>query len=72
MIARGTSRPMVKKKAIELSRARHIFASGPVILTKEFRMKAVSHVPVIEEEELESMSRFKELQELIKERAREK
>ena len=70
IIAKGANKQEIKKKAIELRQAMHVFSSGPVILAKEFHAKTIAQVPVIEEQELESMSRFNDLKELIRERAR--
>ncbi|MDD5148179.1 MAG: helix-turn-helix domain-containing protein, partial [Candidatus ainarchaeum sp.] len=66
IIGKGNSRIEIVKKAVELSHARHVFSSSPMIIAKESRQKTIGHVPVIEEEELQSISRFNELEELIR------
>ncbi|MBN1941004.1 MAG: helix-turn-helix domain-containing protein [Candidatus Diapherotrites archaeon] len=71
IIGKGTGKQGIKKKAIELVQARHVFEAGPVIIAKDFRAKKIGSVPIIEEQELNTMSRFNELKELIKERAEE-
>lgn len=72
IIGKGTGKKEIKKKALELEHAKHVFASGPVIFAREFKAKAIGSVPIIEEEELQSMSKFRDLEEMIKERARKK
>lgn len=70
IIGKGNTKIEIRKKAVELIHAKNVFGSSPLILAKESSQKAVGNVPVIEEEELESMSRFNELRELIRERSR--
>ncbi len=70
IIGKGSTKIEIRKMAVELIHAKNIFASSPMILARESKQKTIGHVPVIEEEELQSMSRFNELRELIKERAR--
>ncbi|MBN2126937.1 MAG: helix-turn-helix domain-containing protein [Candidatus Diapherotrites archaeon] len=68
LIQKGTGKKDLIKKAGELSKTKHLLSDNSMILTKEFSQKSIYSVPVIEEEELESLSKKKDLIELIKER----
>ena len=68
LIEKGSSKSEIKRKALELEKTRAPFESFPVVLAKKSSDKAVGRTAVVEEEELSSLSRFKELVELIQER----
>lgn len=62
----------IKRKAIILKQAKDIFGTHSVIITKdEFSRKSIGGSALVQEEELDSFSKFRELLELIKKRERE-
>jgi len=58
----------LERKAIELSKTSKAFQGKPLIISKEFKYSRVSHVPIVAEEELDSLSKFKDFMRLIRER----
>jgi putative transcriptional regulator len=68
LIQKGTGKKDLIKKATELNKTKSLLSDNSMILTKEFKTKSIYSVPIIEEEELNSLSKKKDLIELIKER----
>ncbi len=69
-IGKGGAKPDLERKAAELSKTKKAFQGMPVIISKEFRYEQISSIPVVAEEELDSLSKFKDLMRLIRERER--
>ncbi len=70
LVEKGNSKSEICRKSIELEKAKQPFESYTLVLAKKAPSTPVGKTAVVEEEELSSMSRFKELIELIKERER--
>lgn len=68
LIGKAAAKHEFERRAFELAKTRKAFEGKPVIISKELRCKSVSHIPVVAEEELDSLSKFKDLMRLIKER----
>ncbi|MCR4369072.1 MAG: helix-turn-helix domain-containing protein [archaeon] len=74
----GTSEPIfistakgaidIPRKALELRKASAIMDSDSIIVTKEYKYKSAGGVPIIEEDELGTLSKIRDLRKLIKER----
>jgi len=58
----------IGRKAEGLVKTRKAFEGTPLIISRELRFTHVSDVPVVAEEELDSLSKFKDLMKLIRER----
>ncbi|HLC79922.1 MAG TPA: helix-turn-helix domain-containing protein [archaeon] len=58
----------IPKKALELKKTTAVLGSDSIIITKEYKYKNVQGVPVIEESDLSTIKKFKELKKLIEER----
>ncbi len=67
-IGTGKGKADIPRKAVELRKASAVIDTDSIIITKEYRQKSVEGVPVIEEQELESISRPKDLRKMIRER----
>ena len=73
IISPEESKIKIKRKAIVMRQAKDALGTHSVIITKqEFSRKNIGGSALIQEEELDSFSRFKELLELIKEREKSK
>jgi len=70
LIGKAEVKHGIEKKAAELSKTKKAFQGTPVIISKELRFTQFSHIPVVGEEELDSLSKFKDLMKLIRERER--
>ncbi|MFA4855999.1 MAG: helix-turn-helix domain-containing protein, partial [archaeon] len=68
LIGKAVAAQGIQKKAKELSRAKEALQGQPLIISKEFKFRHVAEIPVVAEEELDSLSKFKDLMKLIKER----
>lgn len=68
LIGKASAGPEIKRKAVELSKTKRAFQGKPLIISKQLRYRQISHIPVIAEEELDSLSKFKDLMRLIRER----
>ncbi len=68
LVEKAGSKTEIKKKSIELDKARKPFNSYSILISKKIPARQIGQTPVIEEEELSSLSRFRELIELIRER----
>ncbi len=71
-ISTGKGKFDIPKKALELKKTSAVIGSDSLIITKEYKYKSEGGVPVVNEGELETMSRFKELKKLLREREGEK
>ena len=57
-----------ERKAESLMKTKKVFDGTPLIITKELKYTRVSKIPIVAEEELDSLSKFKDLMKLIRER----
>lgn len=71
-IGTGRGKFDIPKKAVELKKTSTVIDSDSIIITKEYKYKSVEGIPVIEEEDLGTISRLRELKKLIREREEEK
>jgi predicted transcriptional regulator len=71
VISKGASKHEVKKRAMELHKTSVAFHARGMLIASQTRLKSISHVPVVEEEELTTLSEFKDLIQLLRERARD-
>jgi putative transcriptional regulator len=67
-IGTGKGKFDIPKKAVELKKTSTIIDSDSIIITKEYKYKSVEGIPIIEEEDLDTINKLKELKKLIKER----
>jgi len=67
-ISTGKGKFDIPKKAIELKKASTIIDSDSIIVTHEFKYKKIGGVPIIEESDLDTIHKVKELKKLIDER----
>ncbi|MFH1588365.1 MAG: helix-turn-helix domain-containing protein [Candidatus Diapherotrites archaeon] len=72
LIQEGERKKDLIKKAIDLKKAGEVIESDSMILTREFPKKSIYSIPVIEEEELDSLRKKKDLIELIRERKKKR
>ncbi len=68
VIGKATARQGIAKKAEELAKAKEAFKGKPIIISQEFKYRQVANIPIVAEEELDSLNKFKDLMKLIKER----
>ncbi|MEW6295693.1 MAG: helix-turn-helix domain-containing protein [Candidatus Diapherotrites archaeon] len=68
LIDKGKEKQELKKKALVLEKAKAVFDSHSLIITKKYKIERISGTPVIQEEELDSYSRINELLAEIKRR----
>jgi len=68
VIGKVTTKQGIAKKAAELAKAKEAFKGKPLIISQEFSYRHVADIPVVAEEELDSLSKFKDLMKLIRER----
>ncbi len=67
LIQKGKQKKEIIKKAIELNKT-NILSNNSLILTKKIKTKTIYTIPLIEEQELDTLNKKKDLIELIKER----
>jgi len=72
LIDTGKEKTEIKKKALMLEKTKAVFDSHSLIITKKFNLEKISSTPVIEEQELDSYSKAKELMQEIKKREKGK
>lgn len=72
LIDKGYSKQDLKRKALVLERAKKFSGGHSVIISKEHKYKSIQNTPIIQEEELESFSKVRDLLETIKEREKKK
>jgi len=70
LIGKADASQELQRKAGELVKTKKAFQGKPIIISKELRFRQVSRVPIVAEKELDSLSGFKDLMRLIKERER--
>ena len=56
------------KKAIELKKTSTIINSDSIIITQEYKYKQANGIPIIEESDLDTITKIKDLKKLISER----
>ncbi len=71
LIGTGKGKFDIPKKALELKKTRTVIKKDSLIITKEYKYKSVEGIPVIQESELETISRAKDLKKIIEERENE-
>jgi len=67
-ISRGKGKSDLVKKAVELKKTGSMSNKGSMIVTKEYKYSSVDGIPIINEDDLETISKFKDLKKLIQER----
>ncbi len=60
----------IKRKAIDLEKTKKVFKAEPFIIAKDKKVKRFEQIPIIAEEELSTLSKFRDLMQLIRERER--
>jgi len=70
-ISTGKGKFDIPKKALELKKVSTSIKSDSVIVTKEYKYKSIDHIPIIEEEDLETIDKVKDLKKLIREREKD-
>ena len=68
LISKGTSRGEVKRRAIELRKTSTAFDSKGMVIASRSSVRSFEHIPIIEEQELTTMSKFNDLMRLLRER----
>lgn len=68
LIGRGNAGREVKCSAMHLQKTKRALGSEGMVLAREFRQEVVGGIPVVREEEIDSMSRGSDLMDLIKEK----
>ncbi|HLC93003.1 MAG TPA: helix-turn-helix domain-containing protein [archaeon] len=68
LISMGKGKFDIPKKAMELKKTSAVIESDSIIVTKEYKYKSVEGIPVIEEADLQTINKIKELRKLINER----
>lgn len=68
VIGKGAQRIDIEKTAVTLGKTKNAFESKPLIITKKVTYRSVGHVPIVGEEELDTLSKFKDLMQIIRER----
>ncbi|VVC00720.1 Helix-turn-helix [uncultured archaeon] len=71
-IGTGKGKADIPKKAFELRKTSAAIGKDSVIITKEYNHASIEGIPVIKEEELETMSKPGDLRELISEKKKQK
>lgn len=72
LIDKGYSKQDLKRKAMALENAKKIVRGHSVIISKETKYKAIQNTPIIQEEELDSFSKARDLLETIHEREKKR
>ena len=68
LISMGRGKSDIPRKAAELKKTSAATDSDSIIVTKEYKHKSVEGIPIIEEADLETINKAKELKKLILER----
>ena len=68
LIDKGNEKNELNKKALVLEKTKAVFNSHSLIITKKFSLDKIASTPIIEEEELDSYSKAKDLMKEIKKR----
>ena len=68
LISLGHKKADIQRKALDLGKSGETLAAHAVILAKEFKARKVEDIPVIGEEDLETLHKAKDLLKLIRER----
>ena len=72
LISKASQKSELQKKSDDLESAKNVIPGHSLILTKNIKLKKISHTPLIEEEELESFSKRKDLLKELKKREHSK
>ncbi len=72
LIDKGKEKKDLQKKAFALEKTKAVFDSHSLIITKKFNLQKISSTPIIEEQELDSYSKARELMSEIKKREKKK
>jgi len=72
LIGRGNAGREVRHSAMQLKKTKQALGSDGMVLAREFKHDTIGEIPVVKEEELDSLSRGKDLIELMKEKKRKK
>lgn len=68
LIGRGRTRADIRKKALDLEKSKGTLSTHSVIIARDFKGRKVENIPVIGEEDLETVQKVKDLLKLIRER----
>lgn len=68
IIGKAKVKQDLERKAVELTKTKHAFQGTPLIISRELKYKHVSEIPIVAEEELDTLSKFKDLMKIVKER----
>jgi len=68
LIDKGKEKQELKRKAIVLEKAKAVFNSHSLIITKKYKIEKIAGTPIMQEEELDSYSKINELLAEIKKR----
>lgn len=71
-IGTGKTKADIPKKALELKKASAIVKNDSIIVTKEYKYETLHGVPIIEESDLDTISKLKDLKKMIEEREENK
>ncbi len=71
LISRSETKRDVKRKALELHKTRIVFDGKGMVIASKTKFRVVGDVPVVEEEELTTLSKFRDLKKLLQEREKE-
>ncbi len=70
LIGKAGQKIEIKRKAIDLRKTKKVFKVLPFIIAKDKKVKRFEQIPIIAEEELSTLSKFRDLMQLIRERER--
>jgi len=70
-ISTGKGKFDIPKKALELKKASTVINSDSIIVTTEYKYKTVDGIPIIDEEDLGTVTKLKDLKKMIHERENE-
>ncbi len=71
LIGRGDSKADIHRKALALEKSGETLATHSIIITKEFKGRKVEDIPVIGEDDLDTVQKVKDLVKLIREREKQ-
>ena len=70
MIGTGTTKQSLEKKSLELEKAKNVLKGQSMLLAKQSKLKSLHNIAIIEEEELSTMHKVKDLLKTIRERGK--
>ncbi len=67
-IGKAAVKQDLERRAVQLAKTKRAFHGTPLIISRQLKYRRVSQIPVVAEEELDSLNKFKDLMKLIRER----